>query len=217
MKEYEVLKNIPPYGLFVAWDKFESIDTKGLRAFGKWFMAEKDNRLQMLFDEIHRDPEFANWNPDFSLDSLKSLSNWFKKKLPETYYTEDEFNTLTEVPPELKRVKAPDNNFFWITPKYHSLNYDVGIYCGEVLLHELGDRQWEQNMKTSKNDLFYGQMIIQFIPVSKYKEVVNPIHLVFRIAVSLYMYHDYRENEIYLIFHKQLKRLQDRLQSVENK
>ena len=68
MTEYEILTNLPRTHYFGDWDK------KDIRAFGKWFMAEKDNRLQMLFDEIHRDPEFANWNPDFSLDSLKWLS-----------------------------------------------------------------------------------------------------------------------------------------------
>lgn len=50
MTEYEILTNLPRTHYFGDWDK------KDIRAFGKWFMAEKDNRLQMLFDEIHRDP-----------------------------------------------------------------------------------------------------------------------------------------------------------------
>ena len=212
MTEYEILTNLPRTHYFGDWDK------KDIRAFGKWFMAEKDNRLQMLFDEIHRDPEFANWEPDFSPESLKTLSYWFERfvrtnvwSLPENEWQE----LLYKKKNSMSSIEICNNKF--VTSKSTSLIFDVSIYWGEVLLQELGDRQWEQNMKTSKNDMFYGYMIIPVIPTTKFNCPAYPWAHIRVLSCKVLYTNNFEEEGLYKFYLQKLNYFKEKLLVGENK
>ena len=189
MEEYQVLTNLPEDNYFGTWEK------KDVKAFGKWFMAEKDNRMQMLFDEVHRDPEFADWQPDFSPESLKTLGAWFERNIKWEPMPEDEFQKFVE------RYKGMANcKNKWISKKSESLVFDVSIYFGEVLLHVLGDREWEQYIYVSKNNLDYGYMSIPVIPAPKHKWTITPWRRVRTLGSEVIHSQSYKKEDLYNTF-----------------
>ena len=203
MEEYQVLTNLSEEYHFGNWDK------KDVKAFGKWFMAEKDNRMQMLFDEVHRDPDFVDWQPDFSPESLKMLSYWFERHIQAESMPEDEYQKLIA-----KYIVMAEYKNNWLTKKSKSLIFDVSIYFGEVLLKALRDRTWEQITKGSTRNYYYGCMVIPFIPPCPHKVVVNPWQLIRVLAAGVIYYNDFKKEGIYLRFMKTYESLNERLKSV---
>ena len=185
MEEYKVLTNLPEEDHFGEWEKAD------VKAFGKWFMEEKGNRIRLLTDEIHRDPEFVDWQPDFTPDSLKVLNRWFERHIEWEPMPEDEFRKFVE------RYKGMANcKNKWITKKSESLVFDVSIYFGEVLLHELGDREWEQITKGSTRNYDYGCMTIPVIPKPKPNWAVTPWRRIETLAARV-IYNSVKEVDIY--------------------
>ena len=189
MEEYQVLTNLPEDNYFGTWEK------KDVKAFGKWFMAEKENRMQMLFDEIHRDPEFVDWQPDFSPESLKTLGVWFERNMTSEPMSENEYKELVERYRGMGRVCKKK-----MTQKAESLNFDVAIYVGEVLLHVLGDREWEQYIYVSKNYLDYGYMSIPVIPAPKHKWTITPWRRVRTLGSEVIHSQSYKKEDLYNTF-----------------
>ena len=200
MEEYQVLTNLPEEYHFGNWDK------KDVKAFGKWFMAEKDNRMQMLFDEVHRDPDFVDWQPDFSPESLKMLSYWFERHIQAESMPEDEYQKLIA-----KYIVMAEYKNNWLTKKSKSLIFDVSIYFGEVLLKELGDREWEQYIYVSKNNYEYGYMSIPVIPAPKHKWTVTPWRNISVLASKVIYTNSFKKDDIYTIFEKTLNVLKSEL------
>ena len=120
MDEYEVLTDFPENGDFATWER------KKVSSFGKWFMAEKGKRMQMLFYEVHRDPEFADWKPDFSPESLKPLSDWFEKNIKTTLMPEQDYQQL------ITQYKG-----IWLYRPYQYLSTNGWSRLGEGLKHFL--------------------------------------------------------------------------------
>lgn len=203
MEEYKVLTNLPKDNYFGTWEK------KDVKAFGKWFMAEKDNRMQMLFDEVHRDPEFADWQPDFSPESLKTLGCWFGKNITSEPMTENEYNELVELYQRSRGMVVLYKHK--ITQKARSLTFDVATYVGEVLLHELGDRDWEQYIYVSKNNYDYGYMSIPVIPAPKHKWTVTPWRRITTLAARVIYSHTYKKEDLYTTFVNALNELKNEM------
>lgn len=203
MEEYKVLTNLPEDYYFGTWEK------KDVKAFGKWFMAEKENRMQMLFDEIHRDPEFVEWQPDFSPESLKTLGAWFERNIKWEPMPEDEFQEFIK---KCKGMARYENK--WITTKSKSLVFDVSIYFGEVLLRALEDRKWKQLLNVSIRNYDYGCMYIPFLPPHPHRLIVTPWRIVWSFAVDLIHYPNLKEGGIYPRYMKTYESLKDRLKSV---
>lgn len=203
MEEYKVLTNLPEDEYFGTWEK------KDVKAFGKWFMAEKDNRMQMLFDEVHRDPDFVDWQPDFSPESLKTLGRWFEKNMTSEPMTENEYNELVELYQRSRGMVVLYKHKR--TQKATSLIFDVSIYFGEVLLHELGDREWEQYIYVSKNNYEYGYMSIPVIPAPKHKWTVTPWRNISVLASKVIYTNSFKKDDIYTIFEKTLNVLKSEL------
>ena len=84
----------------------------------------------------------------------------------------------------------------WITTKSESLVFDVSIYFGEVLLHELGDREWEQITKGSTRNYDYGCMTIPVIPKPKPNWAVTPWRRIETLAARV-IYNSVKEVDIY--------------------
>ena len=216
MEEYKILTNLPKDYIFGPLDK------KDVRAFGKWFMAEKENRMQMLFDEVHRDPEFVDWRPDFTVESLKPLSNWFEKNIKSEPTPEDEYQEIMrqheikyhgEMGEESKAMFRKR-----ITKKSRSLVFDVSIYLGEILLRELGDRQWVQYINVSKYNIDYGYMAIPtFIP----KVVIAPWRVMVVLGARVIYSHTFEGEKLYKIAVQELDSLRNyypqRLKELEKK
>ena len=148
MSKYEILENLPWYADFSEWPK------KEVRAFGKWFMENRYHRIDVLRDHVRRDPDFANWEADYSPESLKPLSHWFEKNITTEPMPEEEIIKWTEI------LKDKGSAATWrISKESETLIFDTSIYFGEIILRQFG-LEWEQYINTTRNNIEYGLMII---------------------------------------------------------
>lgn len=149
MGKYRLIENLPDNIVLEAKDK------ERIKAMGKWFRENNESRMQELLAEIHRDPEFSDWQMDFTPESLNRLSDWFEKHL--TW----KWECLRANPEDpTSEILYNGQLFPFLIPESRSYVYDIGIYLGWVVIKNHPEWEWFHYMKTSTNNLLWGHMVI---------------------------------------------------------
>jgi len=147
----------------------ENVTKAERKEFGKWFMENKERRLDMIIDLVKTTEGYEHWQGDFSPESLKLLSSWYEKVIEFRPLSEREKKIQSEVPP-LKFDIEPVETI--LTDLSYAIVCDVGIYFGEVFVRNWPQTYWSQYFPRGKNYMFEGHMVIMGF---KFKKVLNPI------------------------------------------
>lgn len=174
--EYEEINNFP-FPCFHINDvlHFGFYDKKTVKQFGQWFQDNKEKRLQILIGTVKSNPKYADWNPDFSRESLFMLTEWFYDEVEPRKYTEEEYAIMQSgMYDSAGRCfgKAFEYNF---TIRTKSIIVDVGIYLGEVMIHEHDWLFWEQELGGGRKFSDYGFMVIRIKFSKPYTLSFNPV------------------------------------------
>ncbi|HLF07588.1 MAG TPA: hypothetical protein VI893_10540 [Thermoplasmata archaeon] len=118
---------------------------KEIDSYSKWYRQVIPNRIIELDAEVRLHPQFQDWMPDKSHESLAPLGKWFEGQVQVRRKTETEANAeRAHVDPKFW-MALKDYEF---TERTISLILDVSIYLGEVFLHTFSDAR---RVKTHRN------------------------------------------------------------------
>lgn len=139
-----------------------------LKEFYEWFMLNLPYFVEELMQLVRSTQGFENWFPDCSPRSLESLGTWLAGKIEKRDLTSGEIEGIAS---RLGRdVEIPP----WdLTDETRRLITYVGMYYGDVALHNVPNVRWEQQLG-SKRLADYGQLTISgggVVPI-------NPIRIV---------------------------------------
>lgn len=182
---YKIIDNLP-----IDLD-FSTKTTKELRLYREWFYDNKDERLHILTEAINNTEEFESWQMDYTVESLLSLGKWFKSQVSTEKFSEEEYKVQRENIPDYIKISDWDLDI-----RTRSLIVDIGIYLGEVFIHQYKNLQWEQFITRSKLHADRGQMIICGFG----NDCLEPIRIVFNIALS-FVKNTKKDDRIYNIYH----------------
>jgi hypothetical protein len=182
---YDVINNLP-----IDYE-FSTKTEQQLKMYQKWFGENKTQRLTVLINTIKSDPNFTEWVPDFSANSLKGLGKWLKQNIrieklsPERY--------------EQKREKVPDYisiNDWEMTTETYSKLVDAGIYFGEVFINTYPGLKWEQSISKIRKDANRGHMVIKGFG----RKELNPLRTMYVIGTGLATNQE-SENCLFELYH----------------
>lgn len=145
MVNYRLIENLPECIVFDAGDE------ERVKAMGKWFQENNEARMQELLAEIHRDPEFSDWQMDFTPESLKILSDWFEKHITtRAELAREDPNDPTSA------IRSDGAKNVMLTELERSYTYDLSIYLGWVIIKNNPEWNWFHYINTSPNNIFWG-------------------------------------------------------------
>jgi len=166
---YKIIDNLP-----IDLD-FREKTNKELKLYKEWFFLNKDERLRVLFGNIHSTENYEDWNMSFESDSLVKLGEWFTQQVKTQILTKEEYKMRKKEVPDYIEIDDWDLDI-----KTRSLVMDIGIYFGEVFLHQYQNLRWEQYITRSKYNANHGQMVICGFG----KKCLEPIRIIFNIALG---------------------------------
>jgi hypothetical protein len=175
--KYNIIKNLPIDYNFANKSRDE------LKLYGKWFFDNKKDRLKCLNNAINSNFEYKNCLLNFTPQSLLTIGQWFKNETKKEFLSEKEFLKKRATIPNWIEVSNYD-----LTAETYSKVIDVGIYFGEVFLHNFSGLKWEQFFSKIKNDNNNGHMVIK----GTGKIPLNPIWKMYIIALQ---FADYNETD----------------------
>jgi len=182
--KYEIINNLP-----IDLD-FSTKTTKELRLYRDWFLKNKDKRLETLQKAITTTEGFENWEMDYTKKSLKSLGKWFCQNIITEKISALEYEKKREEIPDY--IEIDDWDFTIFT---RSLFVDIGIYLGEVFIHQYKQLQWEQYITRNKLHADRGQMVI----CGFNRLCLEPIHIILVIGGRI-VNNECSGDEIYKIY-----------------
>lgn len=176
--EYEVIDNFP----FTCYhiDRavcFGSYDKRTVKQFAQWFQENKEDRLRMLIGCVRSDPKYADWNPDYSRESLRTLARWLYDNVEPEKFTDEEYAIMQS------RMYDSGGRCLGVASEYNvtirtkSIIVDVGIYLGEVMIHEHDWLFWEQELGGGRKSVDYGYMVIRIKFSKPYSLSFNPVEI----------------------------------------
>ncbi len=142
-----------PFALHV-----KEMSKKELRAYFRWFMEMIPIRTNVLAEAVFRTPGYESWKPDFNPDSLGPLGDWFFAHVETRPRTKEEIQRIQG------RLRFPVPISDWdLTDQTFSLAIDIGMYLGQVFLHNDSSLRWGQ-VFGGKRFIDYGQpVIVEFV------------------------------------------------------
>ena len=148
-----------------------------IKPYKQWFFDNLENRINNLEKYIRTFVGFNNFQLDYSPKTLTELEVWLETSIKSEMMPEDEYTQLRNLfPMEIDIEK------WTLTELSYSILYDVGMYFGEIMIHNYPNLKWTQYISTSKINVDVGHMVIQ----TKYKNCpMNPIWLVRIIGYKL--------------------------------
>lgn len=127
------------------------------KEFFEWFMSVKDERIRILEKAVQTTPGFENWKADFTPKSLCIFDEWLPKVAELRSRTEEEIATeKKKLLPQFKNLNISTET---LTGRSISLAFDVGIYMGEVFIHNNPELEWAPYLKTEF--IYNNQPVIQ--------------------------------------------------------
>jgi hypothetical protein len=141
--------NSPPFTL-----EFPEMSKQELRAYAAWFHDAKHARAEEIAHAVKSTPGFADWQLDYTPDSLTDLGRWFAAEVSTRRRTEEEMNAdraALRLP-----IEIPERT---LTIRSYSLAMDLGMYYGDLVVRNVAGTRWEQ-VFGSKRDADYGQPVV---------------------------------------------------------
>lgn len=160
---YNIINDLP-----ICYD-FRNHNENELELYKKWFIENKNKRLNELKNIVNNTIEFEEWKSDLSVSSLEELGKWLIDNTKTEKLSKKEF--------EEKKNKFPsyiDVQDWDFTIKTKSILIDVGIYLGEVVINNNNSLKWRQYTSKNKKDIDYGHMVIQIK-----NDYMNPVWLIY--------------------------------------
>jgi hypothetical protein len=152
----------PPFS-----DKFSKMDRKEIRAYYRWFIASIPQGVAELAGAVKRTTGFESWDPDYSVESLDILGEWYVGQIARRERTKDEIEAIKQSLPysiDVPEWELSDATFSWAV--------DMGMYFSQVLIKNHPSLQWNLPLG-SKRFVHYGQPVLAgFGQVS-----FNPVHV----------------------------------------
>jgi len=154
---------------------FDTMSKKDFISYGQWFHSVMPDRIDELRIAVNSTPNFEDWKPDFSPDSLVQLGVWLKRVACNRKLTEEELDKLRVNLPSYITPKDEDLSFQTI-----SLSVDIGMYFGEVMRKNVAGLRWDQIFGSRKFARF-GRPVIAGVG----KIVLDPVIVVANVASAL--------------------------------
>lgn len=129
----------------------QHFDRPKARAYYKWFMSVKDERVKILETAVRTSGSFENWKADYSITSLTLLQKWLESVIEKRPFTQRESEILSKrfIGTMLETEADTDELPPWtLTEITESICHDVGIYFAEVLLRNNPSLKWGQNVRS---------------------------------------------------------------------
>lgn len=151
MGNYQLINEIPISGdYFADWKKRDA------RKFWKQILSSKNDRLNQLKNLVHQDPEYSNFVFDYSIKSLIPLSEWLKKNISIEPKPKEMYDLEIM---QFRGMCSPST--FVLSLLTRTICLDLSLYYGEIMLKQLGDREWHIYTDTSYNNIRCGTMGIK--------------------------------------------------------
>lgn len=156
MNEYNVITNIPR--MF----DFSHLTRKEITAYKKWFFENESIRLTELKKKV-KQAGFPDLNLDFSPESLIGLGDFMAAAIRTRPRTASEIEQYRII----KRIPAYIGIRSWdITDESYTLCLDLAIYWGNVFIKHHPNLSWGICRSRSTRNVDYGQMVIEYNPLS---------------------------------------------------
>jgi hypothetical protein len=155
---------------------FSNKSKKELQLYGEWFCNHKQQRLDEIIGVIKNTAGFEFWIADFTPQSLIQLCEWLIIQV--------KTEKLSDIEYKNKRATVPywiEINDYDLTTEAYSKLVDVGIYFGEVFIHNYRELKWEQYFSKIKNDNNNGHIVIKGFG----KLELNPIWVVYIVGSKI--------------------------------
>ena len=139
----------PPFTL-----RFKEMSKRDLKDYAKWFQDILPQRLRELERAIAQTPGFEGWQPNLTPASLDLLGGWFSAQVetrPRSEGETQEIQSRSRNPIEVAGEELTNRTF--------SLAVDVGMYLGQLFLHNHPTLRWDQPLG-SKAFVDYGQPVL---------------------------------------------------------
>lgn len=154
---------------------FASMTKEDLGHFYQWFMTNLPYCMEELMQWVRSTRGFEGWNPDYSPESLDALGEWFSGKAKKRDLTQDEVEALKSKGAASVEIPSWD-----LTEDTKSLAVYVGMYYGQVALHNNPHIKWEQQLANKKMADF-GQPVVAGPGVVP----INPVRIANSFACGL--------------------------------
>lgn len=111
------------------------------------FVAGIPDRIQVLSDLVRTSPAHRTWQPDLTMDSLKSLGVWLKDHVSVRAMTEKELREIDPVYPSPMDLRGET-----ITEETISVMIDVAMYLGQTFVSTFpGTIKWGRPVKGKRS------------------------------------------------------------------
>ncbi|MBI1927843.1 hypothetical protein HYR99_26840 [Candidatus Poribacteria bacterium] len=172
MKNYKVIS--PPFTL-----NFKRTSKTELKAYYNWYLSLIPERIKILRDAVQTTPGYEKWEADFSPASLDPLGKWFSEQIKTRKRTRQEKEEIySNSPAWFRDVEISD---FELANQTFSLAIDMGMYLSQVFLKNMPGLQWLHFVKGRKDDINYGQPVLEGFG----GDYFNPVHMLVTLAYGL--------------------------------
>lgn len=176
--------------------RFDGMSRAELKQYYQWYMDVMPDRIAILAKAVQSTSGYESWIPSFLPDSLNLLGEWYAAQVESRPRTSKELELIQN------ELSFPiDINSYELTDRTFSLAIDLGMYIGQVFVHEFPTLTWHQHTKR-KTMPHYGHAIIVWFG----KVEFNPTHMMVVLAYGLVdrTKNGKRLREIYDIWAKKL-------------
>jgi hypothetical protein len=172
MKNYKIIS--PPFPL-----NFKRMSQKELKVYYDWYLSLIPERMKILRDAVQTTPGYEQWEADFSPESLDILGEWFSKNIKTRKQTRQEKEEIySNSPAWFRKVDIGNEELTNLT---FSLAIDMSMYLSQVFLKNIPGLKWLHVVKTRKDDINYGQPVIEGFD----RLCFNPVHMLVTFAYGL--------------------------------
>jgi len=155
------------------------MEKKELEAYYDWFMSIMLERIEILANFVKSTPTFADWEPNYTVDSLTKLGEWFSTQVQTRSRTNTEKEEIYERGPKwFKSVKISNTE---LNNQTFSLAIDIGMYLSQVFIKNNPTIHWHHQIKGNKNYVDYGQPVLAGFG----RLFFNPVQIMLTLAYGL--------------------------------
>ncbi len=138
--------------------RFREMSTAEVKIYCSWFLQAIPERIRLLERAVRATSTYGTWRADYTTASLYPLGDWFAQQAETRKRTPQEREAIYQNSPAwFRAVEISDSA---LTSRTLSLAVDIGMYVGEVFVHNLPTAHWHCVTKGSRRFVDYGQPVV---------------------------------------------------------